>query len=557
MNVSVGAEIGQEENLSRKFDPKLIWWLLSYARDKKVFGVFAVVLIVAGTLLSLMGPLVTQKIVDKSLLSGKEDALIVLVVALLALKIFDFVVKYFQIVVMTLLGQRVLKNLRLDVFYRMLRLPKSYFDTNATGRLMTRVTSDVEALNELLTSGLVVFVTDVIVLVGIVFFLAFINWKLALVLIVLGPVVVLAFSSFKKRIQVVYRKERTITAKINTKLQETISGVGVVQLFNRERKAAAEFGSINEDMYHNSVSAVRLWATFFPLIGFLSHVAKALVIWYGGSMVLKNYMTIGQVVAFLSYVEMFFGPLRDMSEKFNIFQSAMAASEKVASVFAEPESIEYSSIGVGQKREAVDGLIEFRNVWFAYNNENWVLKGVSFSMSAAERVAIVGQTGSGKSTIISLIGRFYEIQRGAILVDGVDIREWDISSLRDHLGFVLQEVFLFSDGQAENSRAMSVGQRQLLAFERVLNRNPSILILDEATANIDTETELEVQKATRLVTQGRSSIVIAHRLSTILDSHRILVLHKGELRESGTHEELLAKHGIYRDLYELQFASGR
>jgi ATP-binding cassette subfamily B protein len=545
----------QDERIQRKFSPKLLWWLLSYARDKKLFGLFAVGLIVTGTLLSLLGPFVAQRIVDNSLLSRREDALVVLVLALLGIKVFDFVVKYFQIVVMTFLGQRVLKNLRLDVFSRMLRLPKSFFDKNPTGKLMTRVTSDVEALNELLTSGLVVFVSDIIVLVGIVTFLFVINWKLALSIVFLFPVIGFAFRFFKKRIQGIYRKERSLTARLNTYLQESISGMAVIQLFQRERSSAREFHEVNEAMYGNAVSAVRTWATFFPFIGFLSHVAKAIVIFYGGSLVLKNTMTIGQTVAFLSYIEMFFGPLRDMSEKFNIFQSAMAASEKVNAVFHEGESVEYALDGKGFLSQEVFGRIEFRDVWFAYSDENWVLKGVSFSIAPGERVALVGHTGSGKSTTIALLGRFYEIQKGSILLDGVDVREWDIQALRKHLGFVLQDVFLFSEGDDEEkkARALSLGQRQLAAFERALARNPSVLILDEATANIDTETESLVQEATRRVTRGRTAIVIAHRLSTILDSHRILVFHKGELRESGNHSELLALRGLYFDLYELSF----
>jgi ABC-type multidrug transport system fused ATPase/permease subunit len=437
----------------------------------------------------------------------------------------------------------------------MLRLPKAFFDKNPTGKLMTRVTSDVEALNELLTSGLVVFVSDIIVLVGIVVFLFVINWRLALGIVVLFPVIAFAFRVFKRRIQGIYRKERSLTARLNTYLQESISGMAVIQIFQRERSSAREFHEVNEAMYSNSVSAVRTWATFFPFIGFLSNVAKAIVILYGGALVLKNTLTIGQTVAFLSYVEMFFGPLRDMSEKFNIFQSAMVASEKVNAVFQEGDSVEYAKEGSGFVPAKVAGRIEFRNVWFAYSGENWVLKGVSFVIAPGERVALVGHTGSGKSTTIALLGRFYEIQKGSILLDGVDIREWDAQALRAHLGFVLQDAFLFSEGGEgeQKSRALSLGQRQLAAFERALERKPSVLILDEATANIDTETEALVQEATRRVTQGRTAIVIAHRLSTILDSHRILVFHRGELRESGTHPQLLALKGVYFSLYELSF----
>lgn len=600
-----------DTNSRRRFDPRLLLWVLSFARGRRIFAGYVVVLIVAGALLSLAGPWITKTIIDNSIRRESEEALLLFVVIYLGFQLFNFLVKYLQIFLMVSLGQRVMKNLRLEVFRHLLHVRKGFFDKNPTGKLMTRVTSDVEAMNELLTSGLVVFVGDLMILVGIVVFLLLVNWKLALATLSLLPLLFVALRIFREKITGLYRNERTIVARLNAFLQESLGGVAVIQLFRRQLYNAQLFSRINTEYFENSVRSVHVYASFFPFVSFLSMASKGIVIWYGGRAVIGRELTLGELVAFLSYVEMFFGPLRDMSEKYNIFQAAMAASEKITGTLSEPQSPEYpavtasatkpttiaaaatrASAAAGHRAELM-GEIEFRNVWFAYNDENWVLKDVSFRVGAGETVAIVGHTGAGKTTISSLLGRFYEIQRGAILVDGVDLRDWDIAWLRRNLGIVLQDVFLFSgtvrenmtmyaDGfdeerllasvralQAEHfvarlpqglstpvlerGKSLSVGQRQLLSFVRVMLRDPRILILDEATANIDSETERLIEEATVRLTARRSSIVIAHRLSTIRGADRILVLHKGSLKEQGTHAELLERHGLYRDLYELQY----
>jgi len=428
--------------------------------------------------------------------------------------------------------------------------------------------------------------------VGILAFLLFKDWILTLVTL-LGtiPLLLLGMTIFRKKITVIYREMRSLVARINAFLQESIVGMDIIQLFNRQKTDMKRFQSLNESYYRTTIRALIVNGTFFPFISFLSIFAKAFIIWFGGVQILKMQLTTGQLAAFLIFIEMFFKPLRELSQSYNIFQAAMAASEKITTIMDEPESVVYNVRDGFQG--PLDGTIEFQNVWFAYDEENWVLKEVSFKIEKGETVAIVGQTGSGKTTIINLIGRFYDIQKGKILVDGVDIKEWDISALRRKMGIVLQDVFLFSGNVRENislyndeisldeireivrfvnadkfidklpekyetlimerGKALSVGQRQLLSFARTLTYRPSVLILDEATANIDSETEKYIQEATLRMTEGRTAIIIAHRLATIKHAHRIMVIHRGRLRESGTHDDLIRRKGIYYDLYQLQY----
>ncbi|HPJ69800.1 MAG TPA: ABC transporter ATP-binding protein [Candidatus Mcinerneyibacteriales bacterium] len=583
---------GSFDEKKRKFDIKLVFWLLSYVKEMKLLMGVAVIFLLLGAMLPMALPEVIQRAFDIYIPQGDIHGLFVIAGILLGINAALFFIQYLQVYIMTFLGQRIMYNLRLDIFSHIMRLPKRFFDKNPIGRIMTRVTSDVEALAELLQSGLVLIISESIMLVGILVFLLFKNWVLTLVTL-LGtiPLLLLGMTVFRKKITVIYREMRSLVARINAFLQESIVGMDIIQLFNRQKRDMKRFQSLNESYYKTTIRALIINGTFFPFISFLSIFAKAFIIWVGGVQILKMQLTTGQLAAFLIFIEMFFKPLRELSQSYNIFQAAMAASEKITSIMDEPESVVYS-VRNGFTGP-LDGTIEFRNVWFAYDEENWVLKDVSFKIEKGETVAIVGQTGSGKTTIINLIGRFYDIQKGKILVDGVDIKEWDISALRRKMGIVLQDVFLFSGNVRENislyneeisldeireivrfvnadkfidklpekyetlimerGKALSVGQRQLLSFARTLTYRPAVLILDEATANIDSETEKYIQEATLRMTEGRTAIIIAHRLATIKNAHRIMVIHRGELREAGTHDELIRRKGIYYDLYQLQY----
>lgn len=581
-----------EEGRKRGLDRQLLRWLLGYLHGYQRHAIGVLGLVLLSAMLGILGPMLVQRAIDHFILAENETGLLLLVFVYLGVQLFWFAVKYAQAYSMSSVGQRVMGRLRIDVFSHMLRLPKRYFEKNPTGRLMSRVTTDTEALNELLTSGLLTLVGDVILLVGILITIFIINWQLSLMVVASLPLLVLAFWVFRRTITVLYRRQRTLVGEMNAILQESLVGMPVLQMFLREDVALAHFHRVNEEHKDVSIASVRAFASFFPFVNLLSITCRAIVLWYGGYQYINGAMTLGEIVAFFSYIEMFFMPLRDMSEKFNILQAALAASERVYEARVEPEAPEYGQTDGYQG--PLLGRVEFRDVWFAYNEEDWVLRGVSFTINLGETVALVGHTGSGKSTIINLLGRFYEIQKGAIFVDGVNIRDWDVEVLRRSLGFVLQDVFLFSGSVHENvtlynsaiareqvqniiadlgaehlvdglqegldtpvmerGKSLSVGQRQLLAFARTLCYQPSLLILDEATANVDSETEEFVTSATAKVVEGRTAIVIAHRLSTVREADRILVVHKGIIREQGNHEQLMECKGLYADLYRLQFA---
>lgn len=579
------------EDDAKKFDIKLFFWLWKYIQQHKFFLIGLLLLTTLYSLLSLAGPYLSKIAIDKYIRGGDAEGLLRFVLMYLALMCTIFFANYAQVFLMTLFGQKIMYKLRLDIFDHLNRLPKSYFDKNPIGKIMTRVTSDVESLAELLTSGVATLAGDFLMLGGIIVVLLLINVKLTLVLLAMLPILLIGMRIFRIKITPLYRKERELNTKIIVFLQESIVGMSIIQLFNRQKRNMADFDENNESYYDVSVKSLMVNASFYPFVNFLSIAGKALIIWYGGVQFLKLNISVGEIVAFLTYVEMFFRPLVDLSEKYNIFQAAMAASEKISQVMHEPQSPIYATEN-GYAKPLV-GNIEFRNVWFAYNDENWVIKDMSFTIDAGKMVAIVGHTGSGKTTLINLIGRFYDIQKGDIFVDGVNLRDWNIEYLRRHLGIVLQDVFLFSGNVEENitlyneaitpdrvrkvvesvkgdefidklpqgyetpilerGKSLSVGQRQVLSFARTLAYDPKILVLDEATANIDSETEKYIQHATEKLIEGRTSIVIAHRLSTIKNADTILVLHKGELRESGSHDKLFAQQGLYYDLYQLQY----
>ena len=600
------SNIQEEEALGKAYDSRLMRRLLEYMRPYawRVFLALALVMVV--TPLELAPPVLFQKAIDNYLVPGMNGVLAlssawrgILWISLLYFGVlcFDFLAQYIQIRIMQRVGQQTMYDMRTEIFGRLQRLPMSYFDKNPVGRLMTRVTTDVDALNDLFAAGVVTMINDFFLLAVMAGLLFRIDAKLALDAMAVLPFILVVTLIFRKYVRDANRKIRTAIARINAFLQEYISGMSVVQLFNRENKAREEFAKRNKDNMLAWRDAILAYALFYPVVEFLSFATIALIYWSGGNRILGNSLTLGILIAFTMFAQRFFRPIQDLSEKFNILQSAMAASERIFKLLDEPITIE--SNPNAQRLVAPRGEIEFRNVWFSYKNvaepkdEDWVLRDVSFRVSAGETFAIVGHTGAGKTTVISLLLRFYDIQRGQILLDGVDIRLLDLQELRRHFGIVLQDPFLFtgtiesniklgtpgisredvqraiekiglgdfvndlSDGTAtpvnERGSTLSVGQRQLINFARALAHNPRFLILDEATSSVDTKTELLIREALDKLLSGRTALVIAHRLSTIQHADRILVFHKGRLREQGAHQELLVLRGIYYRLYQLQY----
>ena len=600
------SNIQEEEALGKAYDSRLMRRLLEYMRPYawRVFLALALVMVV--TPLELAPPVLFQKAIDNYLVPGMNGVLAlssawrgILWISLLYFGVlcFDFLAQYIQIRIMQRVGQQTMYDMRTEIFGRLQRLPMSYFDKNPVGRLMTRVTTDVDALNDLFAAGVVTMINDFFLLAVMAGLLFRIDAKLALDAMAVLPFILVVTLIFRKYVRDANRKIRTAIARINAFLQEYISGMSVVQLFNRENKAREEFAKRNKDNMLAWRDAILAYALFYPVVEFLSFATIALIYWSGGNRILGNSLTLGILIAFTMFAQRFFRPIQDLSEKFNILQSAMAASERIFKLLDEPITIE--SNPNAQRLVAPRGEIEFRNVWFSYKNvaapkdEDWVLRDVSFRVSAGETFAIVGHTGAGKTTVISLLLRFYDIQRGQILLDGVDIRLLDLQELRRQFGIVLQDPFLFTGTVESNVRlgtegitrktvqhaldevglgdlmrslpqgvetevnergsTLSVGQRQLISFARALAHNPRFLILDEATSSVDTKTELQIRDALDRLLSGRTALVIAHRLSTIQHADRILVFHKGRLREQGAHQDLLAQRGIYFRLYQLQY----
>ncbi|MFZ5923680.1 MAG: ABC transporter ATP-binding protein [Bacillota bacterium] len=518
-------------------------------------------------------------------------AVVKLALLLLCAMTLGFVLNYVQVYILQYTGQKIISNMRLEIFRHLQALSLSFFDRNPVGRLVTRVTNDTDALNEMYTAVLVNLFKDVFLLVGIVIVMLKMNFELALVSFATIPVIAVVTVIFRVKARDAYRMVRTRLAKINATLAENISGMRVIHIFNREEKKAREFDEINKDYLKATMRELEVYAVFRPATDLISSLALALLVWYGGGRVLAGRVEFGVLYAFINYIQQFFRPINDLTEKYNIMQSAMASSERIFQLLDTKarETDVPEPARIGRPR----GKIEFQNVWFAYNGEDWVLKDVSFTVEPGETCAFVGATGAGKTSIISLIGRMYEISRGRILLDGVDIRDIARHELRSHIGVVQQDVFLFTGDIASNIRlnnrditdekvleaakyvnadrfitelaggyhaevkergvTLSSGQRQLLAFARALAFDPAILVLDEATANIDTETEALIQDALAKLVRGRTTLIVAHRLSTIQSADKIIVIHKGRVREVGTHQELLAKRGIYYQLYLLQY----
>ncbi|MEO8088897.1 MAG: ABC transporter ATP-binding protein [Gemmatimonadales bacterium] len=589
----------QDEALDKNYDARLLRRLLVYLRPYRGLTVLAVLLLLAGAGLALVGPALTQRALDVVIPARDTGLLGTLALLFLVALVLEFLVEYGQTLLTTYLGQRVMYDLRMQIFSHLQRLSISYFDRNPVGRLMTRVTSDVETLNELFSSGVVTVFGDVFTLVAIMTMMLWIDWRLALVTFAVIPLVWLTARVFRRRVRQAFGDIRVRLARLNAFLQERLSGMRVVQLFGREVDSAARFAELNKDHLEAHRRSITIYAVFFPVVELLTAVAMALLLWYGGLRALNGTITVGVLAAFIQLTRRFFQPLQDLSEKFNLLQSAMASSERVFALLDQPVTV-LEPVNPVKLAEPVRGEVGFEGVWFRYSPEGpWVLRDVSFTASPGQTIALVGHTGAGKTTIVNLLLRFYDPDRGRILIDGVDIRQLSTSDLRALIGFVQQDLFLFAGDiqhnltldapippeaarQAarrvgadrfierlpagydhrlgERGRSLSVGERQLLSFARALALNPTILVLDEATSSVDAQAEGQIQVAIAELMTGRTSIVVAHRLSTILHADEILVLQHGEIRERGSHRELLAQQGLYERLYQLQLrgqADGR
>ena len=588
-----------DEILGKAYDGRLMRRLLVYLWPywRSVSVAFVAIVIGAGA--ALAQPYLMKVAIDRHVAPRQLDGLNQLALVYVGILLVAFAAEYTQTWTMQLTGQRIMFDMRMAIYSHLQRLDLRYYDRNPVGRLMTRVTSDVDVLNDLFTSGVVTIFGDVFTLVGIMVVMLWMNWRLALVAFAVLPIIALVTQWFRTHVRESYRVVRGWIARINAFLQENITGMTTVQLFRREALNFSRFDEIDRKHRDANIESIFYYAVFYPAIEAVSALASALIIWYGGASVMGGGLTLGALAAFLQYAQRFFRPISDMSEKFNILQAAMASSERIFKLLDEPIAVTSPEAPVTPRVEGRSGHIVFDHVWFAYNEPakgqpEWVLRDVSFDVLPGQRIGIVGATGSGKTTLINLLLRFYDVQRGTIRIDGVDVRRRSLAELREMFSLVLQDVHLFTGTIADNIRlgnasisdeqvksaartvhadafierlsagydspvaergsTLSVGQKQLLSFARALAFNPRVLILDEATSSVDTKTELLIRDALDALMAERTTIAIAHRLSTIQDMDKILVLHKGELREVGTHQELLAARGIYYKLFELQYA---
>ncbi|MCX6151821.1 MAG: ABC transporter ATP-binding protein [Ignavibacteriales bacterium] len=580
-----------DEILGKAYDSKLMKRLLSYVRPYKKYVILAILLNVVVAALGPLRPYLTKIAIDDSIKNKDYHGLLLITLGLIGSLVLQSIIQYYLTYYTEYMGQKIIYDLRTKIFAHIQKLSLKFFDKTPIGRLVTRVTNDVESLNEMFSSGIVMVFSDLFIIVWIFGFMFFMDWQLALVTLSVLPVLFYGTFLFRKKVRDTYRDVRFHLARLNSYMQEHVTGMNVVQIFNKQKDELQKFSSINNDHTQANIKSIFYYAVFFPGVEFLSSIAFALIIWYGGGQIVQGYMTIGVLFAFIQYTEMFFRPIRDLSEKYNIMQTAMASSERIFKLLDNNTFVLNPETPVQIKK--VTGEVEFKNVWFAYNSENYILKNVSFKINPGETIAIVGATGAGKTSLINILTRFYDINKGQILVDGVDIKTVDKRELRKYISIVLQDVFLFSgtiksnislnnpditeetiieaaknvgahkfimslpdqynEVVKEKGATLSVGQKQLLSFARALAYNPQILILDEATSSVDTETEILIQQAIEKLLVGRTAIVIAHRLSTIQNADNIIVMHKGELREMGNHQELLAKKGIYYKLYQLQY----
>src|SRR3989339_993874 len=581
----------EDEILGKAYDARLMKRLLKYVKPYKKYVLFAILLNMVVAVLGPIRPYLTKIAVDDHITNSNYNGLLAISLLLLGSLALQAVIQYFLTYYTQYLGQKTIFDLRMQIFRHVQNLALKFFDKTPIGRLVTRTTNDVESLNELFSSGIVMVFSDVFIIIWILVFMFFMDIPLTLVTLSVLPVLIYGTFLFRKKVRDSYRDVRFHLARLNSYMQEHITGMNIVQIFSKQKDELNRFSKINNDYRDANIKSILYYAVFYPTVEFLSSIAIGLIIWYGGGEIMQKTLTIGVLFAFIQYTEMFFRPIRDLSEKYNIMQTAMASSERIFKLLDNKTFVKNPENPV--KLERIKGEIEFRNVWFAYNDENYVLKDISFKINPGETVAIVGHTGAGKTSIINILTRFYDINRGTILIDGNDISRIDKKELRKYISIVLQDVFLFSgtiktninmnnDGieydkiiesskfvgadrliktlpaqydeiVKERGATLSVGQKQLISFARALAYDPKILVLDEATSSVDTETEILIQKAIENLLVGRTAIVIAHRLSTIQTADKIIVLHKGEIRETGNHQELLTKRGIYYKLYQLQY----
>lgn len=581
----------EEEALGKAYDARLMKRLLRYLRPYKGATALAVLMLLIAALAQVALPFLTQYGIDNYIKNKDTHGLGLIALAYFGVMLFMLAATYGQTYITMWLGQRVQFDIRMELYRHLQKLHLQYYDRNPVGRLLTRVTNDVNVLNDMFSSGVVTIIGDVLTLVFIVTALLYYNWKLALVTFTVLPLLVAATFVFRAKVRNVYREVRLTLAKANAFLQEHISGVKIVQLFTQEAATRAKFDTINAELRNNHFRSIIYYAVFFPTVEIIGALSIGLLVYYGGFRINDGTLTFGALVAFIQLVQRFYRPIADLAEKYNVLQASMASSERIFGLLdTEPAIVDAPT---PHRSVAFTGKIEIDHLWFAYSGEEWVLRDVTFDVEPGQRVAIVGATGAGKTSLISLLYRFYDYQQGAIRVDGVPITETPVAELRSHLGLVLQDVFLFSGDLASNVRlrdrsisddrvrqalervgfnrflasmpnglqteikergaTLSTGQKQLLSFARALAFDPDILILDEATSSVDTETEKLIQKALDELMTGRTSIVIAHRLSTIEKADKIVVLHHGHVREIGRHAELMQQKGIYYRLYQMQY----
>ncbi len=584
----------EEEVLGKAYDARLMRRLLSYLRPHKWYVCGALLALVGDAVAQLVPPYLVKIAIDQYIAQGDLVGINQIAMAYLGVLVASFSLEYAQTYLMQMIGQRIMFDMRMQIYAHLQRLDLAFYDRNPVGRLMTRVTTDVDVINDLFTSGVVAAFGDLFMLVGIMITLLWMDWRLAAIAFSVLPLIFVLAQWFRHNVRESYRKVRLRIARINAFLNEHINGMSTVQLFGREEVSYGRFEHINREHRDANVEQVFYYAVFLPAVEFVAAIATGLILWFGGGFVIGGTLTLGSLVAFVLYAGRFFRPISDMSEKFNTLQAAMASSERIFQLLDTPVHVR-SAVGpeARSRKPEARGHIVFDRVSFAYSADEYVLRDVSFEVKPGERVGIVGATGAGKSTLISLLLRFYDVTAGRVLIDGVDIRQMDLGELRKMFGLVLQDVHLFSGTIAGNIRlgdtsidqarvreaaravhadrfidalpggydarvaergaTLSVGQKQLLSFARALAYDPAVLILDEATSSVDTETELLIRDALRVLMSGRTTLAIAHRLSTIQDMDNILVFHKGKLREAGSHQRLLAMRGIYYKLFQLQY----
>ena len=582
----------EEETIGKTYDLKVARRLLRYLKPYVKLLIPALILTLALNLLGTLQPKFTEYALDWYIIPKKMDGLTLFLLVFFGTQFLRLVFSYFQVVLLNTVGQYVMFDLRREIYNKLQHQEVAYYDRNPVGRIMTRLTADVDALNELFTSGVTDLLGDLVMIAAMLGVMFYMDWRLTLITLLTVPMLFAATTWFRKGARKGFDLVRIKIARIYSFLQEHFSGAQTVQIFNAEAKSKRRFAKINDEHRQANIDTIYYYAVFFPLVDLIGATGTALIIWYGGYRAMQNALTLGGLVAFIQYVSFLFQPIRDISDKYNVLQGAVVASHRIFKALDLPILINTPAQPLKSGR--AEGRIEFENVWFAYNDEDWVLKDVSFSVSPGQSVALVGHTGSGKTTITNLLMRFYDVQRGRILLDGVDVRDWDLQSLRENFAVVLQDIFLFTGTVESNIRlgreditderirwaanevradnfiqrlphdyksevrergaGLSVGQKQLISFARALAFDPALLILDEATSSIDTETEQLIQQAIARVMRNRTSVIVAHRLSTIQRADKIIVLHHGEIREQGTHQDLLLLQGLYWKLYKLQYS---